>query len=397
MKILIIYQYFGTPAGSWSTRIYELTKRWVQEGHQVTVVTSPYDKSDIIAKGLVSRQEIEGIKLIVIDSGDSNRFSKLKRVYRAIKFSVLSVYFGIKEPADVIISSSGPITVAIPGLIRHLVKKTPFVFEVRDLWPLGGIVMGKIKNKVVQKGLLWFENYIYSKAIKIVTCSDGQANNISKRLGFKEKLNVIPNASDEALFGGYVELSKAQRNLIGNVPYVLHLGSLGYIHYVSYIIESAQYLPNLPFVLIGDGAEREMLEEKAKELGLNNVFFLGQMPKKETVAWLSNCELSLFTTLDNEIQDTCSPNKIFDSFAAGKPIIQTTRGWIHELVEESKCGFNADPQNPEDFAKKIQLFFNLSPSEKEKMSDSSRELSRTKFNRDFLAKQYLQILSNFLN
>jgi glycosyltransferase involved in cell wall biosynthesis len=127
---------------------------------------------------------------------------------------------------------------------------------------------------------------------------------------------------------------------------------------VSYIIESAQYLPNLPFVLIGDGAEREMLEEKTKELGLNNVFFLGQMPKKETVAWLSNCELSLFTTLDNEIQDTCSPNKIFDSFAAGKPIIQTTRGWIHELVEESKCGFNADPQNPEDFAKKIQLFFN---------------------------------------
>ena len=397
MKILIIYQYFGTPAGSWSTRIYELTKRWVQEGHQVTVVTSPYDKSDIIAKGLVSRQEIEGIKLIVIDSGDSNRFSKMKRVYRAIKFSLMSCYYGFVEPADVIISSSGPITVAIPGLIRHLVKKTPFIFEVRDLWPLGGIVMGKIKNKVVQKGLLWFENYIYSKAIKIVTCSDGQANNISKRLGFKEKLNVIPNASDEDLFGGYVELSKAQRNLIGNVPYVLHLGSLGYIHYVSYIIESAQYLPNLPFVLIGDGAEREMLEEKAKELGLNNVFFLGQMPKKETVAWLSNCELSLFTTLDNEIQDTCSPNKIFDSFAAGKPIIQTTRGWIHELVEESKCGFNADPQNPEDFAKKIQLFFNLSPSEKEKMSDSSRELSRTKFNRDFLAKQYLQILSNFLN
>jgi glycosyltransferase involved in cell wall biosynthesis len=394
LKILIIYQYFGTPAGSWSTRIYELTRRWVQEGHQVTVITSPYDKSDIKANGLVSRQEIEGIKLIVIDSGDSNRFSKMKRVYRAIKFSLMSCYYGFIEPADVIISSSGPITVAIPGLIRKILRKTPFVFEVRDLWPLVGIVMGKIKNKFVQKGLLWFENYIYTKANSIVTCSDGQANNISKRLGFNDKLNVIPNASDETLFGRYVELSKAQRNLIGNVPYVLHLGSLGFIHNVSYMIDAAKFLPNVPFVLVGDGAERSMLELKTKELGLENIYFLGQMPKIETVAWLANCEISLFTTLDNEIQDTSSPNKIFDSFAAGKPIIQTTRGWIHQLVEESQCGYNADPQNPEDFAKKIELFLNLSPSEKEKMSDSSRELSRTKFNRDLLAKQYLQILSN---
>lgn len=397
MKILLVYQYFGTPAGSWSTRIYELTKRWVQEGHDVTVITSPYDKSDIKANGLVSRQEIEGIKLIVIDSGDSNRFSKIKRVYRAIKFSVLSAYFGLKEPGDVIISSSGPITIAIPGLIRKIVKKTPFVFEVRDLWPLGGIVMGKIKNRLVQKVLLWFERYIYTKADKIVTCSDGQANNISKRLGFKHKLNVIPNASDEDLFGQFQELTIEQRNIIGNRPYVIHLGSLGFIHYVSYIIESAQYLPNLPFVLIGDGAERDMLEKKTQELRLKNVFFLGQMPKKETVAWLSNCELSLFTTLDNEIQDTCSPNKIFDSFAAGKPIIQTTKGWIKELVEESKCGYNADPSSPKDFANKIDMFLKLSPSEKEKMSLAARELSQTTFNRELLAKKYLKFLFDVAN
>ncbi len=394
MKILILYQYFGTPAGSWSTRIYELTRRWVQEGHEVTVVTSPYDKSDIKANGLVSKQEIEGIKLIVIDSGDSNRFPKIKRVYRAIKFALISCYYGFIEPADIFISSSGPITVAIPGLVRKILRKTPFVFEVRDLWPLGGIVMGKIKNKVVQNILLWFEKYVYQKADSIVTCSEGQAKNIAERLGFDDKLNVIHNASDETLFGGYIELNNDQRNLIGDVPYVLHLGSLGFIHNVSYIIEAAQFLPKVAFVLVGDGGERSMLELKTKELGLENIHFLGQMPKIETVAWLANCEISLFTTLDNEVQDTSSPNKIFDSFAAGKPIIQTTRGWIHQLVAESQCGYNADPQSPEDFAKKIELFLNLSPSEKEKMSHSSRELSRTKFNRDLLANQYLKILSN---
>jgi glycosyltransferase involved in cell wall biosynthesis len=394
MKIVVIYQYFGTPAGSWSTRIYELTRRWVKEGHHVTVVTSPYDKSDINATGLISRQDIEGIELIVIDSGDSNKFNKVKRLWRVLKFSIFSCYYGLIVPADIVIASSGPITIAIPGLLRKMIKKTPFVFEVRDLWPLGGIVMGKIRNKWAQKILLWFENYIYQKADSIVTCSEGQANNISKRLGYKNKLNVIPNASDEDLFGEYIELNVAQRNLIGNKPYVLHLGSLGFIHNVSYIIDSAQYLPNVPFVLLGDGAERSMLENKVKALGLKNIYFLGQMPKKDTVAWMANCELSLFTTLDNEVQDTCSPNKIFDSFAAGKPIIQTTRGWIHQLVDESHCGYNADPQNPLDFANKIEKYMSLSPSEKEKMSKSARELSRTKFNRDLLAKKYLNILQD---
>ncbi len=397
MNILVDYQYFGTPAGSWSTRIYELTRRWVKDNHEVTVITSPYDKSDIEADGLISRQNIEGIRLIVIDSGDSNRFSKIKRVYRSLKFSILSSYFGLTEKADVIICSSGPITIAIPGLLRKTFKKTPFIFEVRDLWPMGGIVMGKIKNLVVQRILLWFERYIYRKADKIVTCSVGQSDNILNRLGFKEKLNVIPNASDEELFGQFIELTEEQRGLIGNKPYVLHLGSLGFIHNVSYIIDSAQYLPDVPFVLVGDGAERMMLEAKVKAMKLENVFFLGQMSKNETVAWLSNCELSLFTTIDNCIQDTSSPNKIFDSFAAGKPIVQTTRGWIRNLVDDYSCGFNADPIVPHDFANKIKMYLNLRSEDKRKMCNAAKQLSLIDFNRDLLADKYLNVIKNVKN
>jgi glycosyltransferase involved in cell wall biosynthesis len=117
------------------------------------------------------------------------------------------------------------------------------------------------------------------------------------------------------------------------------------------------------------------------------------MPKSETVAWLSNCELSLFTTLDNEVQDTCSPNKIFDSFAAGKPIIQTTRGWIKELVEQSNCGINADPRNPEDFAKKINYYFNLETEKKEQMKKAALKLAKNQFNRDLLSIKYINILN----
>ena len=391
MKILVVYQYFGTPNGSWSTRIYELTRRWVKEGHEVTVITSPYDKSDIKADGFVSRQNIEGINLIVIDSGDSNRFSKLKRVFRALQFSILSSFYGLKEPADVILCSSGPITVAIPGLLRKLFRGTSFVFEVRDLWPLGGIVMGKIKNNLIQKILLKFERHIYKKADAIVTCSDGQSENIQKRLGFESKLHVIPNASDNKLFGECKELKEEQKKITKGEPYVIHLGSLGYTHYPQYIIDAATFC-NVKFILIGDGSERSKLETKVKKRNLSNVAFLGSLPKKETVSWLCNAELSILTTLDNEVQDTCSPNKIFDSFAAGIPIIQTTRGWIHQMVNAYSCGYNVNPQNPKEMAEVITKHLKQPMRIKGEMSENSKKLSIELFNRDMLANKYINII-----
>lgn len=397
MNILVIYQYFGTPLGSWSTRIYELTRRWVEAGHKVTVITSPYDKSDIKADGFVSRQNIKGINLIVINSGDSNRLSFGIRAYRALRFSLASIYFALKEPADLVLSSSGPITVAIPGLLRNKFRKTPFVFEVRDLWPLGGIVMGKIRNPLVKSILLWFEKYTYKKAKAIVTCSIGQMENIQGRLGFSDKLHVIPNASDNELFGKFDLLTKVQRSIIGDKQYVLHLGSLGFIHNCSYLIEVARFIPEIPMIFVGDGAERKDLEALVEKYQLSNVFFLGQMPKKDTVAWMSNCELSLFTTLDNIIQDTSSPNKVFDSFAAGKPVVQTTRGWIYDLIQRERCGFNADPQNPEDFALKIREYFKLDVSEKDKISFNAKRLSKTEFDRDELSHKYFKILNEGFN
>jgi hypothetical protein len=139
LKITYLYQYFGTPSGSWSTRVYELTKRWVEAGAEVTVITAPYDKSDIQADGLVSKQKIHGINLIIIDSGDSNRLPKWKRVLRALQFSVVATYCSLRLSSDLVIASSGPITIGIPGIITKWLKRIPMVFEVRDLWRVDGL------------------------------------------------------------------------------------------------------------------------------------------------------------------------------------------------------------------------------------------------------------------
>jgi glycosyltransferase involved in cell wall biosynthesis len=164
MKIIIVYQYFGTPSGGWSTRIYELSKRWLKKGAEITVITSPYYKSDIRSSGLISKQIVDGINLIVIDSEDSNKIRKRYRIIRALKFALISSYYVLSLRADVVIASSGPITVGIPGLFSRWFTKKKFIFEVRDLWPRGAVEMKLIRNRLFTKFGFLFEKICYKNA-----------------------------------------------------------------------------------------------------------------------------------------------------------------------------------------------------------------------------------------
>src|SRR5690554_5099397 len=160
MKILIFYQYFGTPKGKWSTRMYELTRRWVDAGHQVTVVTSPYEKSDIKTDKFIGKQQIDGINLIIINSADSNRDGFIKRIFKALIFSLMSCYYALTVKCDVVLASSGPITVGLPALLAKWFRGKPMVFEVRDLWPEGAIELGKLNNPVLQKIAICLKSYV---------------------------------------------------------------------------------------------------------------------------------------------------------------------------------------------------------------------------------------------
>lgn len=396
MKVLIFYQYFGTPKGSWSTRFYEFSKRWVDAGHQVTVVTAPYEKSDIVATKFIERQVIEGINLIVINAPDSNRASILKRALNATLFSFTASWFAITQKTDIVISSSGPITIGIPGLIAQVFGKK-FIFEVRDLWPGGGIEMGKIKGRLVIKASLFFEKYLYSKANLVVTCSDGQRNNIQKRFPSINCI-TIPHGGDIHLFGekkSEIQIHKGQNIFT-------HIGSLGFIHNCKLILDAAIYIKKigreneLKIIFIGDGAERKMLEEMKVKNGLTNVEFLGLKPKEELFHWLNNSTATLFTTLNNETQNTSCPNKIFDSFAAGVPIIQTTTGWIKTLIENENCGVNVPPENVDALAHAM-LEMCDSKNKNVEMSKNAYRLAATDFSRDVLAKKYLTTLVEIAN
>ncbi|PZV79132.1 glycosyltransferase involved in cell wall biosynthesis [Algoriphagus aquaeductus] len=390
MKILIFYQYFGTPNGGWSTRYYEFTRRWVKEGHQISVVTSPYYKSDIKADGFISHQSIEGVELIVIDSPDSNKDTFFKRAWNALRFSATATYFALTHPHDVVISSSGPITTAIPGLLSHWIRKKPLVFEVRDLWPKGGIELGKLRNPFLQKIALKFEQIVYSSSSLVIACSEGMKSGIREVSPTSEVL-VITNSSDTELFGKESIIPKLPERFDTNTPIFLYAGSLGLMDDCRQIVHGLNVAKNITFqmVFIGDGAEKEYLIQLTKSLGLENkVWFLGLIPKTEVVKWFSLASASFVTFKDLPVLHTSSPNKMFDSFAAGVPIIQSTRGWIADLVQEHECGINVDPSKPEEIAKAIHFFIH-NPEKAKLMGENARKLAENEFNRTILATKFL--------
>lgn len=394
MKILFFYQYFGTPKGSWSTRVYELTRRWIEEGHEVTVVTAPYDKSDIKPNGFISRQEIKGIKLIVVNSGDSNRFSLIKRSFRAIRFAFVSGYYALTQPCDVVIASSGPITIGMPMILAKMLRAKPTVFEVRDLWPAGGIELGLIKSGWQKRMALWFEALCYKKANLIVPCSLGMQSSIQDRFP-KSKTLVIPNASDPEVFDIELTIPDNMPSEIGEDAIFLYAGSLGLMDDCGQIISAMSSLKDqaISLVFVGDGVERKHLEKQANETGNPNIHFMGLIPKTEVAKWFSIAKASFVTFKDYQVLHTSSPNKMFDSFAAGVPVIQSTGGWIKELVGQKQCGINVLPDKPTEFAEAMKLL-TIDKVLQAQMALNASRLAESDFNRSVLAQKYIQALTD---
>ena len=205
MTIVYFYQYFTTPKGSYGTRVYEFTKNWVERGHRVIIVTSVYSKSDIRATKFLETQEIDGITLKIINVTIDNKQSFLKRIYTFLVYSFFSIYYAFTLKCDLVISSSGPITAGIPGLIAKVFRKKKFVFEVRDLWPEGPIELGVLKNKFIQKISYAFEKKCYGNSSLVVALSPGMKSNITDRFPGTNAISVTNSANIE-LFSSKKEL-----------------------------------------------------------------------------------------------------------------------------------------------------------------------------------------------
>lgn len=397
MKILYIHQYFRTPTEPGGTRSYWFAKELVRRGHQVIMVTSTNK-----FRPVPCRVNISGIEVIYVRSTYSNYFTPFQKIKSFLNFMYLSIKEASKERGvDIVYATSTPLTVGGIALWLRFKKRWKYIFEVRDLWPEFPIQIGVVRNSFLIWGLRKFEKWIYKKSEFIVTLSPGMQAGVLETGIVSDKVCVIPNMSKPDKFFPHTCSQSIidEFNLDKNKFNIIHFGSMGVANGLEYIIETAKLLQNqsiidVNFIFLGDGATFPILQKKAKEYNLYNVQFLGSH-KMDIVAEIVNCcDISITSFLNLPILYTNSPNKLFDSLSAGKPIIVNSAGWTKELVEKESCGCYVNPNSPQDFVDKI-LEIKDNKSLLSKWGDNARKLSVEVFDKSILSKKMADLVEKY--
>lgn len=393
MRIVYFYQYFSTPKGAWGTRVYEFAAEWVKKGHHVTVVTSVYSKSDLKANRFLETQWIDGIEVKIINVSIDNKQGFLKRILSFIQYAVCSSWYAIRLKADVVIASSGPITVGIPGLLAHSVRRRKLVFEVRDLWPEGAIELGILKNKSLKKLAYWFEQRCYKAASLVVALSSGMRDYIIKNHQHPNVIDVT-NAANISLFATPVPIPEDAKLTPGQ--YAIYTGNIGMVNNSYWLLEAASCLKasgrdDIKIVLVGEGQQREELEALALQRRLDNFIRLGLMPKEKLVGLIQHAMVSLVPLKGTPVLDTSSPNKFFESLAAGVPVIQNTQGWMKTFLETTQTGFTVQPDDPEELAA-LLIQLQAHPEEMKIMGQRAAKIAAKEFDKNYLADKMLRAI-----
>jgi len=389
MNILYIHQYFTTPSEPGGTRSYWIAKELIEHGHQVTMLTSSSSIQDNILK-----ENIDGIDVVYLSVPYNQQMNIWDRAKSFFKFMWRSSMIALKmKDIDLVIATSTPLTVGLPALLLKKIKHKPFIFEVRDLWPEVPIQMKGIKNPVLIGLLKWFEKTIYKNAVHIVALSPGMADGVRQNNIDDKKISIIPNMAKIDCFCPCEKNSQLIKDfgLRENSFKVIHFGALGIANGASTIIESAKLLKDnetVEFIFIGGGSEENTLKSLCNEYNLKNVHFLGKFPMSKTSEIVNLCDVSIVSFMDLPILYTNSPNKLFDSLSAGKPIIVNSAGWTKDLVEEYECGYYVNPNNPQELIDRI-LFLKENLTVAKQLGINARNIAETKYDKSILCAQFV--------
>jgi glycosyltransferase involved in cell wall biosynthesis len=405
LDVLYFHQYFATRRRSTATRSYELARRLVDRGHRVTIVSRDTRMLESGRDGrprgrVVAREQVDGIDILYLNIPYANRYSTPVRLASFTAFTVAaSVAGALQRRPDVVFASSTPLTIGAAGLLTARAKRVPFVFEIRDLWPAVPVALGALKSGAAIGTAEWLERRLYNGAERIVVLSEGSRDALRERGIPDEKLVFIPNAADLDVFKpGVVDEGFRARHGLEDRFVALYAGSMARANDLDQLVDAAAALrrwgdTRVTIVALGDGGERPRLEERAGELGLDNLRFLPALPKEELAGVVGAADVTLTIFAPHPILETTSPNKFFDSLAAGKPVVVNLGGWLRGLVEEHDAGVWVPAGNAEALAGALSALA-ANPERVEHMGRNARALAEREFGRDEMADRLAQTLED---
>ncbi|MDE4455137.1 glycosyltransferase family 4 protein [Psychrobacter sp. DAB_AL62B] len=396
MKILYFHQHFSTPKGSAGIRSYAMAQSLIKNGHQVTMVCGSFSNGQTGLTGSfengMRRGTVDGIEIIEFELSYSNNLTFAQRVSLFLSFAYKSVKVAMTENYDVIFATTTPLTASIPGIVAKWLRRKPFVFEVRDLWPELPKAMGVIKNPIILGLMSVLEWVSYHSADRLIGLSPGIVDGIISRGINREKVAMIPNGCDLDIFAiqpdGWRPEGVAKTDLMA-----IFTGTHGLANGLDAVIEVASELKNrkqqdIKLVLVGNGMKKTALQKRAQELNLSNVIFHDPVDKKRLAGLMSEADIGLqiLANIPAFYYGT-SPNKFFDYIAAGLPVLNNYPGWLAELIKQEDAGYAVSPESPTQFADALEKAA-LNREKLKQMGKNAQALAKREFDRAKLAQKF---------
>ena len=402
MNIIYLHQYFSTPSMSSGTRSFEMARRLVKNGHKVYMLSSIHARSYKERKFYSNEN---GIYVWWLPVKYSNNMSYIMRLFSFMRYCYLAIIQARKIEYDIVFATSTPLTIAIPGILLSKLKKTPFILEIRDLWPELPIAIGALRSHFSIYLAKLLEKWSYNNSDHIIGLSEDMCQNIEMNGQSRNKISNIPNGCDFDLFN--VENKKGDEfrskyDWLGKNPLVIYTGALGKMNNVIFLVEIANHMKeinsDIRFLIIGKGKEEDTIKEYANKFGVlnKNLFFIKEMPKNYLVNIYSAASVCTSLFLPLKEMEANSANKFFDALAAGKPIMINYRGWQANLIEENNIGIVVSSNNVSLAAKELET---LITDKKRLLSSgkSARELGLKLFDREKLYKLFESVFLSVSN
>ena len=363
MKILFLTDNFPPEVNAPATRTYEHCREWVKAGNEVTVITCfPNYPTGKVYEGyknsLRKTEWMEGIKVIRVWSYMTANKGFAKRILDYISFSVTSFFAGLFESCDIILATSPQFFTALSGRTLHYFNRKPWIMEVRDLWPDSIKAVGAMKENFVLNYFSKEEKWCYKSAEKIIVVTRSFKEEIIKKGIPAEKIHIVKNGSNMELFR---PREKSQELLekygLTGKKVLGYIGTLGMAHKIDFLIDCIKDSDEYALIILGNGAEKESIEEKIKREKISNVILINAVPKEEVADYIALQDAALINLRKSDLFKTVIPSKIFETSAMHIPILLGVDGEAREMVEEFGAGLYYEPENMEDFKRKlVQLF-----------------------------------------
>ena len=399
MRILYFHQFFRLPEQGGGVRSYELARRWVKEGHEVTVITSDMwgDSTE------PWRSEVEGIEVRWLPVNYHQTMTMADRLRSFFEFMYRASVEAHSVPrCDVVLATSTPLTIAIPGAYAARRHKARFAFEVRDLWPEVPIALGALSFAPMRWAARLLERFAYRQSDHVVALSPGMAAGVAHGGVEPTDISIIPNSSDRDMFdvgADEVEAFLSARPFLRGGPLLIYTGTFGDVNnslwLVQVMIELVELHNDVQLLFIGFGSQEEEIRSLATRHGLlgERIHIEGYVPKADIAAALSAAAISFSTVADVPELEHNSANKVFEAFASGTPIAINHGGWLADLLKDSGAGIVL-PRDPASAARQLRDLL----GDKAALSlagAASNNLGRH-FDRDVHAAHYLAIMSELV-